>query len=346
MTFGSKIINFYDLSSEEQKSFLLENKVIFKRQVLPVERDNLGNSFSDLTTSVSSEKLDLHDFLFKNDRFLVDINKMIEREEILDPYKNDLYFYLVYKYQQAINLELLKYRIESNDDFIGVENFNDQKQIALEYFKDYFNDIKNDGILQMQSDNLSGPGQVENYFYFINRTRENLKENLVHEKELILNYLVGNKDYFDGFLINSNSFLKDMILFESRLKVLVILNTKYNFIENDYFTLTAHLDHYYINLKDKLFLSSIAVEFVSEFFRNNIKVSLVEISCIFHVLKEAKLIENKKKLFLDFINNNFKNPFPNTEIRNSGKSINHSDKDRILKYEEDLKAYIALTRSV
>jgi hypothetical protein len=162
----------------------------------------------------------------------------------------------------------------------------------------------------------------------------------VKEKEMIFNYLSGNEEYFNGYLINSNAFLKEMILFESRLKVLVLLNRKYGFQENDFFTLSAHLDHYYKNLKDKLFLSPIAVEFVSEFYRVKKNISLAEISCLFNVLLKSGLIWNKKKLFMDFINDNFNNPFPNSEIRNSSKSENHIDEDRITEYEKDLKAYI------
>src|SRR5690606_28606687 len=98
-------------------------------------------------------------------------------------------------------------------------------------------------------------------------------------------------------------------------------------------------------LKGKMFLSPIAIEFISEFYRIKKNVSLAEISCLFDVLLKSGLICNKKKLFLDFINENFNNPFPNSEIRNSSISENQMDVDRIKEYKLDLKAYIESTRS-
>lgn len=342
MTFGSLKLDLDELKHSEVISFLVERGVISLIPILKLNNESLKSFLSQFESSNKAKVED--EIKYKEIRFLASENEMETVEVLLNPYRDDFYFYLVKKYEKAISIGMLNYKIRSNEEFLGLDNIDSQKKIDLKYFKEYFNEINQDQSLQTETDEISGNSKMESYFTFLRRKRESYCEKLIYEKEMLINFLNGNGSYFDGHLININPLLNEIIRFESKIKVLVFLNSKHNFQENAFFTLVPHLDNIYFKYKNILFISPIAVEFTTYFLKNRNEVNLAEISCLFHVLKEFKSMQKSKKLFAEFLNENFKLPFVVAEIRNPLKSNNHIDLDRIAQYKADFDNYIESSR--
>ncbi|TMM52174.1 hypothetical protein FEE95_21025 [Maribacter algarum] len=152
-------------------------------------------------------------------------NKIVQQE---------FYSFILQQYEPLISKQFYNFSITFNEEKYGLKK-SKQKQIALKYFKFYFDQIATKGLRVISEQKLeNGEIVLENMnkLPFLETKRNALKSDL--SKTIALQqFLFGNKGYFVAELIEEIDILKEVIKLEGAYKILSSLNGKYNFEQNE-----------------------------------------------------------------------------------------------------------------
>ena len=149
----------------------------------------------------------------------------------------------------------------------------------------------------------------ENYFNKLNRSRIFIQNNLKYEIELLTAYLIGDLDYFNRNLFESNKVISEMFDFENDLLILVELNKIFGFTEDNVFTPKTIAENIYNDypenfesLKQLLFIEHKLKDIANQ--NHSFVVSL-----FFFFKKDIKIKTPSARIFQEIINNNFNHNF-------------------------------------
>ncbi|WP_156115487.1 hypothetical protein [Psychroserpens sp. Hel_I_66] len=327
--------NLEEMNFNDQNALLIERKIMTTVYAAPLNFPSVQ--------SPSQDDEQNRDF-----KFIELGSRTVLRPEpnvvLTEKFKNELYFFLLEHYEQTLILLASIDNLKYSGEFVGISEGAEKRKITLHYFKKHFTELQQDIQLQMAYDPSIQELRPESYFDLLLRKRNAYIYKLIHQREIIINYVTGNKNYFTDMLINTNQYLYEVIQFEVKLKTLVSYNTIYNFQPNEHFTMYPHWDYAYNEFKDKLFSSPNGFEFLGLFIKSENDLNLAKLSCLFHVLNERELIKNSKSRFSNLLNKHFSLSFTVGEIRDPLISGNHIDKIRLQEYEKNLTAFL-LARS-
>lgn len=150
--------------------------------------------------------------------------------------KDDYYEFIINMYQIAI-LELkLPFFKKFNDEIYGLEP-KDQKTISLKHFKEIYNSIYLDLITFFkEKTSENGISETQNFskLEMLNGQYDAFKTDLFNDGGFFY-YLIGDKNTYLEFDYKENVIFKKVIEFEASKQIIVELNSRYGFEEDNYF---------------------------------------------------------------------------------------------------------------
>jgi hypothetical protein len=139
--------------------------------------------------------------------------------------------------------------------------------------------------------------------------RDLIINKLKRKNPLINNYLFGNNTFFTRELIDKDSLLLEIFEFENKLAILIDLNKKFKFEEDDVFTPKTKAQTIFEEYKDE-FHSLKQIEFIEKKLKDlaNQNHAFV-VSLFFFFKKEIKIKTPSAKIFQEIVNTNFNHNF-------------------------------------
>ena len=150
---------------------------------------------------------------------------------------------------------------------------------------------------------------AEKRLHTLNKRQKYLIDLLKEEDEITSNYLCGNGNYFSRELFDTNPYLLEVFEFENKLCILIDINKKFKFEEDDVFSPGTKAQIIFEKHTDK-FHSQKQVEFIEQKLKDkaNQNHSFV-VSLFFFFKSEVKIKTPTAKIFQEIINTNFNHNF-------------------------------------
>lgn len=238
---------------------------------------------------------------------------------------DEFYEYIMDIYKYEIAKEKLFFFKMFNETIFGLD-FNQQKSIALKYFKQIYDDIYLDLItpfIEQRSDN----GVVHNYSYsklqMLSYQYSAFKYNTISRTNLN-QYLQGNADFFEKESFSEKFDLSAEISFETKLQIVIELNDRFKFEEDLYFT-QIRFDKKKFKEYGHIFKTLQAYQFSNIKIKSFTEDHKARIESLYEVLSLNELINDHKENFMMFLKNEY-----NLDI---SKIINYKDKVNFLHSE-------------
>ncbi|NJB72887.1 hypothetical protein GGR42_003385 [Saonia flava] len=145
-------------------------------------------------------------------------------------FANNFYVFLLQHYENGVLDPFYAFFYQFNDEIYGMD-MQQQKTVALEHFKTISGEILTKAISFIWTeknplgiDTVSNMGKLQ----MLHGQQLALKSNLA-DSTLKYPYLQGDDSYFNQELLFENDLIKQIIHFETHLKILLALNEKYHF---------------------------------------------------------------------------------------------------------------------
>ncbi|RBW55209.1 hypothetical protein DS884_16395 [Tenacibaculum sp. E3R01] len=269
---------------------------------------------------------------------LSEFNKVTSYKTKVNPnYELREEFYTFFKAVNlpAIDKEFLFFSKDFEDEIFGME-YIEQRKVALKYFKDKFSRITPKDIsLGYRSISESGLERVEmlNRFEFLKGLRSALKATLATDQNLKA-YLIGDQIYFESDEFKKQETFTKAFEFESTLKILLSLNDMFQFEDDTAFSNLGILKERYKKYKN-VFLDFDVFSWTQKKIQSFIDNKPSNIDSLHQALLESLLISEKKKNFIDYVNQEHNMSI--TKIRHYGRGENLSHDFRLKKIKEELQ---------
>lgn len=270
------------LSVEETRCFLLEK-----------------NIYDNFLTEETFEKLFEADFEFGS----IEIKQQpLPSPELVNEF-ND---FISKIYRGKLFDTTYNYFAEFNEAFYGLD-YNDLRKIALSDFNEIYANLQivhltlvDERISANGISHTHTTGKLFKLYYF----QQNIKKSMATTENLI-NYLTGNKAFYDDTFFEQNAEIRDAVHLESIKQILVEINDKFNFEDDLYYSKKVSeafkfKDYNYIfkNLK--------SYQFTNKMIKNCKKLKRNYIESLYQVLLEFDLITDHKENFIAFIENEYR----------------------------------------
>lgn len=266
------------------------------------------------------------DFTIKTDTIVVEPG-----EELID----EFYDYIMNIYKYDIASEKLSFFKMFNDTIFGLD-FKQQKAIALQYFKQIYDDIYLDVITpfnEQRSDN----GVVHNYSYsklqMLSYQYSGFKNNTISKANLN-QYLKGSANFFEKESFSEKFDLSAEIYFETQLQIIVELNDRFQFEEDLYFT-QIRIDKKKFKEYEHIFKTLKAFQFTNNKIKSFTEDHKAHIESLYDVLSSNQLITNHKENFMAFLKKEY--DLDITKIISYKDKINFSHDERVVLFESELR---------
>ena len=203
---------------------------------------------------------------------------------------------------RKIDSPFLLFFTEFNENIYGLDKTAERK-LALQRFKELYKKIKvlETSFVKREKDS-NGVEQVKsmNRFDFL-KGRQNAQKKELGTTENVLEFLNGNDTHFNSQKFIDNPNTKQFIEFETNLKVLVSLNSKYKFEDDFHFSDLGILKNIFEKYNDtfKLFEVFLYTYKKIQSFTEN---KPAHITSLFVALFENRFIPNSKKKFMNYVN--------------------------------------------
>lgn len=300
--FGSLDINtFNELQKEEQTQYLISKRLFEIINSFPL--DSIGSKLVLQKITLSQ--------------------KLKPCEDVLREY----YDFVLGQHEFEISNRFVNFFNNYNDEIYGLE-ISEQKKIGLQYFNDLYSqvDIKAARFIRKE---ISDTGVVQiknmNRFQYL-KYRQIAIKGKTAALENILEFLFGNKDYFNKELFINDPHINWAIEFEYILKVLVSLNDLYF---SDMGILKAIFEKYPL-----IFFSFKVFVFVHTKVKDLIPS---HIESLYDALIHLELIGGKKSYFINYLNIEF--GLKTTKIRKHDSKANREHDFRVKNYKRELSKF-------
>lgn len=259
---------------------------------------------------------------------------------------NDLVysFYEFLKTTFSIEIErpFLNYFSEFEETVFGLD-IPSQRAIAIKDFKNYYNKVKGlKGNLLRKEKSDNGIEQVTpiNRFDFLKGRQLAIKNQVANIEKGYLNaYLEGDKSFFKKDTLLKLKDFKDLIEFESVLKILISLNGKFEFEEDYQFSelgLLKELFEMYTHIFHKKEVFIYAHKKIQSFNKNK----PTNIGSLYDALIHFGLIDRNKANFIKYVAIEHKIKLSSIKYFERGQNLEHDlrvkkIKQELLKYAEE-----------
>jgi hypothetical protein len=279
---------YNNFSEDEMKNFLIENHIIHGK--IP------GTFIEDRKTNEKGGTERVIRFYTKDLVYKYS-------DKLVNSIFNFLNKYLV----GSIETNLMMFNHSFDIKTYGYSKKRKTKEALKEFNSLFFKICEKDqiGLGKNSSDKIG----AEKRFVTLKKVQGGLIEKLKGEEIILTNYLYGNNDYFTRELIDTHPYLLEIFEFENKLSIMIDLNKKFKFEEDDVFTPKTKAKIIFEEYNDK-FQSLKQVEFIEQKLKNiaNQNHSFV-VSLFFFFKKEIKIKTPSAKIFQEIINNNFNHNF-------------------------------------
>lgn len=241
----------------------------------------------------------------------------------------ELYTFLLSHYKAGVGKHIT-FNLEFHQDTFGL-NYDESKKIALAYFDLYYNEIPINASFKLKFDknrNIIPAARFES----LDRYKKSIFLNLERKSELIIPYLAGDEKFYNRQLFENNSMIKEIFEFENNLKILIELNDKYQFENDDIFT-PKTISKQILDEYGNLFHSIKQIEFIEKQLENKSNCYHGFVVSLFLFFKDELQIKRPSaRIFREIIIEYFEFEFGEIKLSNPNSIKN---KERIEKLEED-----------
>lgn len=184
--------------------------------------------------------------------------------------------------------------------------------------------------------NSDGKIGAEKRFATLYATRNDFINHLKEINNLVLYYLFGSIDRFDINLYNSNELIQSIFKFENYLSILISLNNKFKFEQENYFT-PKSIAQQILEKNERYFKSIKLLDFIEQELQiaNNRNFSYV-VSLFYYFKKELKSDFPSASKFREIINDNFDLDVGRIKLSDSS---NDSHKQRLSEIEKKWRKF-------
>lgn len=269
---------------------------------------------------------------------LTKLNEIISYKTKINPsYELIDEFYLFFR---TINLaridkDFLFFSKDFEEEVFGME-YADQRKVALKYFKYNFSRVTPKGVsLGFKSISESGLEgfKMLNRFEFLKGSRKAISTTLGTNQNLKA-YLIGDQKCFESDEFKKQEIFTKAFEFESTLKILLSLNDMFQFEEDTAFSNLGILKERYEKYKN-VFLDFDVFSWIQKKIQSFIDNKPSNIDSLHQALLESLLVSEKKKCFIDYVNQEHNMSI--TKIRHYGRGENLSHDFRLKKFKEELQ---------
>ena len=238
---------------------------------------------------------------------------------------------------KKIDLPFLLFFNEFNESTYGLDK-TAQRNIALQDFKKLYKKIKvlKNGFVKREKDD-NGVEQVKsmNRFDFI-KVRQNAQNQELATTENVLEFLNGNDAYFNSRKFIDNSTTKQFIEFETSLKILVSLNSKFKFEDDFHFSHLGILKSIFEKHNDT-FKSFEVFLYTYEKIQCFTSTKTAHITSLYVALFEMGFIPNSKTGFMKYVNLEHKMEL--TKLKYFQPEENRQHDQRVKEFKDELQEY-------
>ena len=294
---------------------------------------NLVNE-SDLFYVSNTMKLDLVDGQLHAVNTPLTQNILL-RKEVSDA----LYNYLKKIFKVDIETSFLEYFSVFNQMTFGL-NTSECKEIALKKFKELYENVKAIDLEILHRNNSeSGIDQVDslNEFVFLKGKQNALKSEISNlRKPYAFKYLSGSIVFFEKENLIKFTRIKQLIEFESALKILLSLNDLYKFKDDFEFGKLSQLKEIYQKYKHPFNEFDVFV-FVYETIENFTSKKHATIYSLYDAILQLHLVKGNKTNFFNYVNEI--HHYDLTKIITYEKGSNFKHDERVKIFMIDLEKY-------
>ena len=247
---------------------------------------------------------------------------------------DSLYNYLKQVFRVEIDSPFLKYFSEFEENSFGLETL-DKKKIAIKDFKVFYSKVKGlegDLLERKKSENGIEHVTIINRFLFLKGRQNAIKGEVAStKKEYIFEYLNGNENYFKKDTLLKMEEMKEIVEFESNLKILTALNDQFKFEEDLQFNNLSLLKDRFQKYQH-VFRSFDVFVYTHKKIKSFTSKKPSNIDSLYAALSDLQFIKHHKTNFINYINQ--EHQIKLTKINSYAKATN-------LKHEERLQCFIA-----
>lgn len=206
-------------------------------------------------------------------------------------------------YEAGIGGDLTLFNRDFDIETFGLSEQEKRKR-ALHHFNTYFELAIGDRQIGMERSS-DGETTAEKRFKTLKATQSDFIYELQNINDIVLFYLFGSIDRFDVNFYESNALIQSIFRFENYLSILISLNNKFKFEDENYYSSKSTAQ--WIYKKHKVHFDSIKqLEFIEQELeiQKNRKHAYI-VSLHFYFKKELKSTFPSAVLFQKIINDNF-----------------------------------------
>ncbi|EPR72567.1 hypothetical protein ADIWIN_2457 [Winogradskyella psychrotolerans RS-3] len=272
-------------------------------------------------------------FIYSNEIDL-DINEINIKLKPTRLFKLDFFNFIIKHYASYIRKGLF-------DFFVPFENKSFGKKeliydLALEDFNEIFIALKLKNIVLTKVektandiDHHSIVGRMPMVKFGLNAMAENFSK----DENILMEYLLGNIEFFNNELIVVNEVLSKAFKRYINLKILIELNDKFNFEKSEDFGKTGYINDIHDKFRD-ITADNTLFHYIYTTIDNLTDDEKANISSLYCALIKTKKIDTKPKRFMEFIKINFQISI--SKLHNPYAFINKAHDGRMLKYSSKI----------
>ncbi|PQJ73588.1 hypothetical protein [Polaribacter butkevichii] len=261
--------------------YLVENKIC--------------GEFTNILYTGEFEKTDVLGEHYSKSRRTKVYDSQIYSNEVI----NEFYSFLLTHYKAGLGKHIM-FNLKLHEDTFGLKD-SKCKKIALSYFEVYYNQIPINPGFKLKLDEVRNIIPATK-FESLKRYKDCLFLSLENKSELIIPYLAGDDNYYNRDLFENNSMIKEIFEFENNLKILIELNKKFKFEEDDIFIPKTKAKIIFKEYNDQ-FQSLKQLQFIEEklTIEENRKPSYIVSLYFFFKLEKVNLKIPKEKDFREIL---------------------------------------------
>lgn len=315
--FGILTEDMYNSFDEDQMlNFFLEKHLITAYRTLEYikKEDKLTNEKGQFETTVRGM---LSDFKYKYS------------EELLD----HIFLYLKSFFSGLIEVNIIMYNRNFDIKTYGYTKKKKRKEAFIKFDKLFFKICKEEQI--GLGKNLNNETGAEKRFVTLKKVQGGLIQKLKGEEIILTNYLYGNNDYFTRELIDTHPYLLEIFEFENKLSIMIDLNKKFKFEEDDVFTPKPKSELIFKEHSNE-FESLKQIEFIEHLITTKEKINRAFIVSLFDFFSRKLIVKTPSaESFGKIINHHFNFNFGEIKLNGSEGDLHFKRIKKIKKDWED-----------
>lgn len=259
---------------------------------------------------------------------------------IIDPTKEfvyEFYDYAILKVFKVLILEFkLKFFKNFNDSIYGLSK-KKQKQIALEFFNNIYDEVYED-IISLFDNTTSengieltlNKGKLSNLFHQYEAYKYNVLQKIKGNK-----YLLGDEQFFKQENLLHKYDIQRELEFEIQLQIMVELNDRFGFEEDFYFTKNRILKNFYENNKH-IFNDFETYKYTHNKIESFEKHHKAKVESLYAALLNKKLIFDHRENFVKYLSDVHK--INVSKLINYEEMTNYDHDERVRLFSEEIES--------